>query len=372
MKRNFLKLIAIGVLPFFIAVSCSKDDKNEPLTKQEAVEILEGSNQLMAQTMGEILQTEAMGALMTFANLYFPDERSTPNLVDVTEKLVLLTGQTTVEPILPSFTFTSKAEVEDTPFGNYGTYTWDLALQSWTYEANPDNELIFNFPSDGTQEENNAVLTLKDFNFMEMEGGGLLTGIKLSLLVDNVNVLSVDYALALNAEGLGDLSLTIDMKPFLLSADLNFTSNSTGLMLGMQNSMKKEGVTIQASNLQAQFGPLTLMDFINEDGEEDIEDEIMPLTVDGFVQMGEVKATLEMNLAEFFQGLSNLTDPADITTHADKYLKVKLYVYPAGNSIAYVRWSLVDGEPVPLLVFSNGDEESLSNYFPDILTDLLS
>ena len=368
MKKQFLKLIAIGVLPLFIAVSCSKDDKNEPLTKQEAVKVLEASNQLMAQTMGEVLQTDAMGAMMTFANLYFPDDRSTPNLVQVTEKLVLLTGQTTVDPILPSFTFTSKGDIDDTPFGNYGTYTWDVVLQGWTYEANPDNELIFNFPSSyEALEENNAILTLKGFNYMEMEGGGLLTGMKLSLLVDNVNVLSVDYALVINAEGLGDLSLTIDMKPFSLSAEIDFTSNSTGLMLGLQNSMKKEGVTIQSSNLQAQFGPLTLMDFIDED----VEDEIMPLTVEGYVQMGEVKATIEMHLAEFFQGLPNLTNPTDITAHADKYLKVKLYVYPAGNSLAYVRWSLEDGEPLPLLVFSNGDEEPLSNYFPDFLTDLL-
>lgn len=368
MKKNILKLMAIGVLPLFIAVSCSNDDEIEPLTNQEATEMLSAASQQMTLTIGEIMQTDAVQAIMTFDNLYGIIKESSPKLAETTQKLILLAGQPAVNPKLPSFGSASKV-ADDTPWGNYGTYTWDATLPNWTYKEDSDSELIFKFPFyNVAQEEKNAVLTLQNFSALET---GFLTSMKLSLTVDKVELLSVDYGLALNAENFENLSLIIEMSPFFLSADMILTPNNTGLMLGLQNSMKKEGVTIQSSNIEAQFAEFALPNLFVGYGGTEPEMNIMPLTVEGYVQMGEVKATFELNIAEFMEGQQ--TNPANAATYADKNLKIKLYAYPAGNSLAYVKWYYNSQQGIleAFLVFSNGDEEPAINFLPEILIGLL-
>ncbi|MDD2278147.1 MAG: hypothetical protein PHD06_07745 [Bacteroidales bacterium] len=360
MKNNILKLFAIAILPFFITVSCNKNDDNEPLTKQEAVKVLESASQQMGQAMGELMETDAMQAILNFGNLFYGDEVSTPNIAKTTQELVLLAGKPATKPNLPSFAFTAKDEVQDTPFGNYGTYTWNPTQMVWTYNPVPTDKAIFKFPSDETQETNNAVLTLWNVSSFNQEGDEALTSLNLSLSVNNANVLSVFYKLTLDAENrFKDLSLTIEMSPFYLSAGINFITNNTGVRLGLNNEMKKEGVTIQSSNLQMQFMGLELPSLFVEDDGSEPEEDIMPLTVKGFVQMGGLKITLDLDIAEF----SMAPTPESVSTYANKNLKISLYAYPAGNKLAYIKWYNMEGGLVPYFVFSNDEEEPVADFF---------
>ena len=119
MKKNFLKLLAIGVLPFFIAVSCSKDEKIEPLAQKDAQEMLTRTSEQMDQTIGKILQTDAMEAMLVFADLYGSDRKSSPNLAKTTQDLILLSVKPSVKLNLPVFESAAE-EVEDTPIGKIG------------------------------------------------------------------------------------------------------------------------------------------------------------------------------------------------------------------------------------------------------------
>jgi hypothetical protein len=119
-----------------------------------------------------------------------------------------------------------------------------------------------------------------------------------------------------------------------------------------------------SSNIQAQFAEFEIPNIFQEDdGTEPVEDDFsMPLAVEGFIQMGLVKATLDLDIYSYLQAPS----PQDVEEYANDNLKIKIYKYPAGNSIAYVKWYYNITEDIleAFLVFSNGEEEPAVNYFP--------
>ncbi len=365
MKRNFLKLLAIAIIPLFLAVSCSKDDENDPLTKSEAVEILSSTSEQMTSTMDEVMQTEAMKAMDYFDLLYGDTQNPDIELKQTAQKLILVAGQPSLTKQFPTIQKAAKEEVTDTPFGNYGTYTWNFTLLDWDYVAEPTDVLVFNFPSDNTQDENNAELVLSNVSTIVSQEDEVLTSINIALDVNEVNALTVSYALTLDAENnFEDLSLTIDMPPFFLSASISFTNNNAGVLLQLSHQFKKEGISIMSSSIQAQFAEFEIPNIFQEDdGTEPVEDDFsMPLAVEGFIQMGSVKATLDLDIYSYLQAPS----PQDVDEYANDNLKIKIYKYPAGNSIAYVKWHYNITEDIleAFLVFSNGEEEPVVNYFP--------
>ncbi len=99
-------------------------------------------------------------------------------------------------------------------------------------------------------------------------------------------------------------------------------------------------------------------------------DDVQVNEVIGYIQMGNLKFTLDLNLIDFYTD-AEIT-PTELEILANKNLKFKLYEYPSGVSVAYITWyfNAEINYIEPYFVFSDGSEEEAINYLPEALHEI--
>jgi len=128
-------------------------------------------------------------------------------------------------------------------------------------------------------------------------------------------------------------------------------------MTNFTHSIKNGGLVLMSSNLEILFPDFDMTLDVS------MEEEVEPKTVNGHLVLGSIKATLDLNNEKF---ISDMSSGVDMETAANNNLNIKLYSYPEGASIAYVKWYAVDNDIEPYLVFSDNSEEPAENYFPEM------
>jgi hypothetical protein len=305
--------------------------------------------------------------------MYFIDlneDLSTSPLSNTTviEDFILFIEKPNTEPFLFKKQCRANKENEyDTPFGDFGTYTWNILLSNWEFESTPTDKIIYLFPADAMDELNSSKLAISNIEQLEVESSVILSKIKINLTLDQQEVFGFNYSAIFASNSIEKISLDFNLPPFTLTANQLFEEKSNGVLLTTSFNAKNESITLMSSNLEILLNGDENFSQIDYDSLGDIE----IASVDGYIQMGSVKATLDLTPL-FLLNESSLPQ-AELERLANKNLKIKFYVYPSGTSIAYVKWyyneTISDIEPY--IVYSDGSEEPAINFVPDIIMEMI-
>lgn len=360
MKIN-LKLISLMLVVFMLAVSSCKDDNEpEPLSTVEAEAVLADMGKDMETLMVEMMSTPAASTLFNFMYLsdFDPGIKGQPIPMASDFKEVYTKDATLSQKAIGVITKMISASEYVDPFAEeYGTYSWDFANYTWTYSDLPADKLVYEFPSDMEQTTNNATLTISNFSGVEQGEEFFATSLKITLHIGNSLVLDVNYEADLSDSGLNSVGVSISMLPFEMGANISITSGSEFSTITAGFELKKQGVTITSANVELRVdGSTTINPFETDD---DIE--LILTSAKGFVQMGEVKAQLDLAIADFVAIYDNTTSYQAIVDAANEHLNVTFYTFPEGAKIGTVvwKWDATLYDMVPYFRFNDGTEKPL-------------
>jgi len=360
MKIN-RKLISLMLAVSMLAVtSCEDDNEPEPLSTVEAEAVLANVGTDMETLMVEMMSTPAAVTLFNFMELTDPYPTMKGQAIPMASdfKEIYTQDATLSKKALGVITkMVSVSEYVDPFAEEFGTYTWDFEHNTWTYSDLPADKLVYEFPSDTVQTTNNATLTLYDFNWIEQGDVGFATSLKVTLHVDTNLVLDVNYEADLTASGLNSVGVSISMLPFEMGANLSITSGSGFSTIAAGFDLKKQGLTITSANVELR------VDGVSSINPFEIDDdfELMPTSAKGYLQMGEVKAQLDLALADFVAINDNTTSSQAIVDAANEHLNVSFFTFPDGAKIGSLvwKWNATYYEMVPYFRFNDGTEKPL-------------
>jgi len=324
------------------------------MDKAEAVELLTSASIQMEQTVNQMLETDGVNLMMHFISLNESIAISKYNIKNILNPLYL-------NPFASKNFFSKEEDLSfDTPFGNYGTYTWNSSLSSWDFVATPVDKIIYLFPSNQTQTENNANITFANIEQV-VDLDNFIKRFDLIIKIGQQVVLGVYYSTTLTESYIDKVTIDINLPPFTITANQIFKRSNGGSLVTSSFTTKNQGIAIMSSNFEIGMDGEIM---ISPDNYEEIEN-VQVNEVIGYIRIGNVKLTLDLDLMNF----SSETDisPSELEMLANKNLKVKLYEYPSGVSLAYVKWYFNTDKSFiePFLVYSDGSEEGAINYIPE-------
>lgn len=356
---NSKSLILLIVALLFI-YSCAKDEEITPMEKEDALELIGNTSLLMDQTVNQMMETEGIVLMNRFMAL----SESSSNEIEINvssylipQKSILFSLKKSLKSVDPSY---------DTPFGDYGTYTWNQMAYNWDFEPIPTDKIIYLFPVDDLDEENSASLTISQIQ-QDIESDGFVSAFVISLKNNQNEVFGVDYTATLTDSSIDKIIVDINFFPYSISTNQQFDSKNGGTLINSSNTFKNQGVTLMSSKLEIETVNQVM---ISPENLEQV-DEVQIDNVFGYVQIGSLKFTLDFSFADFYDDVE--LSPSELEMIYNKNLKIKLYEYPSGVPVAYVTWYYLVGESSiePYFVFSDGSEEMAINYLPENFVELL-
>lgn len=366
MKRIlFFWMVGLAML---LATACSDDEPKE-LTKQEAENVLNNVNTEMAQTMGQMMETEGMVAINSFITLsaYFSTSRSISlqfiNPVHLVYKVM------DVNLNANKFAKAPAIECPNLSFEEWiGTWEWVGSSQTWKYTANETNRIVFKYPATEESTTNDATLVLSNYSSVTIGTEVIPTSLNVSLNISWVEqtALAITYQATFTAEGSPQmLSLNVQMSQFSLTALSNIQSRTNDVIVRFSHQLKNQSVVAMSSNLEAVIPNTTQFD---------PSEDYIPSSVKGFLQIGSLKVTADLKIFDFYASTINGT-PSSITAAANSNLKVAMYTYPQNEMLAHIKWvynmeynpQYDDDLPlIPYIVFSDGSEALLEAYLTSL------
>ena len=364
--KTKIKIIAMLLVAGTLAMtSCNKDDETEPLSQEEAKKVLTATSSDMQSIMLEVMTTPEGGALMNFIALNnfdlnlkqqavpFIDILSNPSEIDV---------KTLVKNLIPQIEKNTKNNTSQ--IGE--TWTWNFTTGKWDYEETAVNKIIWYFPSNQEQmvsQKNDAVLTISDLEIIEQGVNMFPVSASISLTVKGVEGMSGNYLATLSDEGIDKLEANLTLAQYEFSAGLVATTTGNSVKAVFSHSIKKDNVSVSSSNIEVMIDGTTA---INPFTVQNAEEELMPSSVKGYLQMGEVKAEIDYATALFFAATKDKeTDQTIMVAAANEHLNMTFKTFPKGDKIGTLawKWDMVEQIFIPLFEYNDGTTETLENAF---------
>lgn len=349
--------MAIVMLPI---ASCNDNDEPKPLTREESKTVLSTMGTEMGAALGEIMTTPAGVSLMYFASLMGLDDDESPKSIPaIAGKL----GETSIVSFIPTISVKVLKPLmgskDDGSLLNIkGTFSWNFTSNNWDYSIEPANSLIYKFPSNQEQTTNNAMLALTNYTELVEEQESFPTTFDLILEIDDIKALEANYVAQISSNSLKSLSLHLAASPFEISAALLVTSGGSNLVINAGHSIKNMNVTLSSSNIDL------VIDGISSINLFDIENdtEIIPSTAKGYLQMGSVKAQLNIDVKKMISVDDDDTATSmEIVAAANKFVDIKMFTYPAGEKMGIIiwEWDSIQNNLVPYFQFNDGTQKPL-------------
>lgn len=356
--RINLKIIAVTLAVSMLAMSSCKDDNDPelvPAEEAEATMLTTGND--METTMQQVMITPGVSALMNLMALTGFELEMKSSIAPFASTIEILKqkGQPSGSALMESISKMVSSTSDVDPLMGKGTYSWDFVNSTWVYSNTPEDMLIYNFPSNIQQTENNAILTVSEYSRIESGEKYFPTSIKITLVVDDVPVLDIDYSVTLSDLSVNSIDVNVSVTPFEFGANLTVTEGSSFVKVNGSASIVKQNVTIASTSMEMQFDDMTSLDpFI-------IDKDLEPTTAKGYMQMGEIKAQLDMAMAVYSDAIEGISDKVKIETAANANLLVAFYTYPGGLKLGDVvwKWDTAEMELVAYFKFNNGVEKPL-------------
>jgi len=362
--KRILTLSIIGSVLIF--AGCEKDDTVKTLEKEKAVQTLETNSQEIEASLEQIESTDGMKAMKTLNGLTQKNDPFATTKSAADNKTIISNLQEILKPINEN----NLKRSGDRKF-NFdkwvGTYVWQDTKEWNVTLGDPDDAIVIEFPTDTTTDpvENNAVLTINNYHEFETTdslGNTVYVAdtIKLNLVVNDQEVLNVDYTLDYDKETemVNSLSAIVYLKPFTWELSMSqktieasLVNNNTGNVLtsfAFEVTFMDNGEDVKKLNGHVQLRNLNLEGGIKPYNIQRLEDETFLVEQD-------------------------LTSVEDIIAYVNEQIDMSLYRVDTGNKIADLKIIRdKDSEndvPAQLaLVFKDGSKEPAKQYFENVIS----
>jgi hypothetical protein len=240
-----------------------------------------------------------------------------------------------------------------------GTYTWNIALQTWVKTIN-SSKIVLIFPSTDTGLTNDAELSLNSYSDTNTSFNGVnywlpsaanLTLKRNSLQVFSINISNVTFQTSTNFTM--PLTATIDIytAPFTHSFQWNRIS-STKFKLDYSSSTPQGCGTSWSNTFELQdsdYGNITSV-------KEDLK------TLNGTLTEGNLKIVYSINT----EAISAYTDP----TTAQINSNINAEVFYNNAKIGDLSYEDVNGQSEIFITYSDGTSENINVYVGDFQTQI--
>lgn len=353
-KCKFIIIILITIL------SCSKDESLIPLSKDQALELISTSYESYNTLIDEFYSLNLSANLEYFEFLLlksgFPESNISINNFGNAFPI-------TFEYVNQVYSIPNGS---NTPLGDYGTYTWNFTNEHWDYSNEPNNRVVYLFPSNGLSEENDANLRFENYLINVVDEVTFPMKFIMTLRVDDIFVSSTSYEAITENDRISRFSIGINQNPFVSIFNVQSKSTSAGDKATVTYSLKKDNVTKVSSKLELLFPEPINTNTLFISGNDNFD---RLIAVQGYVQVNSLKYTFDFNLEEFRK-----ETPLDqMESSANSNLKIHLFTYPTGESVAGINWTYIaeTAELMPNFVFNDGSVDEALVFLPEIIKKLL-
>lgn len=251
MKKH---IVSLSVLLFLIAMftSCDKkenDPGNEDFSTQSVEAnkaIIEESGVELINVMKKMESVDAVGVIIQFSELMDEDAPDAWGRFEQNKVITTLdafaataTGKKSINSLFDAMV--SSGELSEDPESirefwddNVGTYSWNDYYGGWEIVFG-GNSIIMKFPSSDESSSNDAVLTISDYNGVEISNpiddeysGDLPTALKANLKVGSKSIVSMTFGASYRDDGVPEnIASDMDIEGYKFEADL---TNSTEII----------------------------------------------------------------------------------------------------------------------------------------------
>ena len=346
MKKIFPLILLVAVM-----LGCKKDNVDPPEDKQTETTIAEDKQNIktsfdqLSSCITQIRDSEGADAITDFLNLSDGDVMSEDWVLKVIDSLV---------------TKLDFADINDNNQFNFaanaGTYTWDATLGDYGRSSLPTDKIIVIFPSkESVNSTNNSTLTLSGFDDTPVLIDGMTyhlpTAAKASLVVDGVEIFSVDATAAYSAPIPISLNVAVKLKPFTYTITGNRvapTKFNAGLTIN-NGSGCNTSVTFDVEFLHS--------DYYTMDLEKDVK------AITATLVHNNLKVVTVANM----ESLGAISDPtvSQINSH------IKSNVYYGDVKVAeLILYEEANDDLSVRIIYKDGSEENTSVYYEPFIENL--
>lgn len=362
MKKLFAMMLMIASVMF---IACSDDDTKDPLSADEAKEVLADLPSDIGTNMGNMMEAEGIAVMEILMNTPFPfDEQSSKS---ASKSSIFFNMNKYLLP--QNYTDKNKVTAKTDPtfdFDTYkGTYTYhNTPFPYWEIVPGGD-KIVLNFPSDETaMDVNDATLTI--YNYAEtlityVEGTYTdtwynPTAMHFDLVVSNIELIDVDFSAEWITTGdeagePASLDAIIYLIPFQFTGE--FDHNGTSASADF--NIKYNGSTLFGVGLDGKFETASLDDD--------------PINLAGYIQFMDVKLKADVDVKgledlmdQFEEGTLTYTDPQDFIDDLNEEFSAALYVDGAKAADIEIALNMqATGDEMPIdvvFVFDDGSTQS--------------
>jgi len=329
MKKLLAMMLMIASVVF---ISCNNDDGVDPLSKEEAQEMISNLPTDVGTQMANLSDAEGVAVMEMLMNMPFPFDEGANKSSKESSVLYNLNKYLLPQTYMEK-NFTSNAKVEDPGFDfeTYkGTYTYHYAeypsYPYWTKEAG--DKIVLNFPSDTTNMDvNDASLTIYSYTetlITELDEGYTYkyynpTSMHADLFVGSVELIDINFTAEWivtgeNAGQPSSLDAVVYLAPFEFSGNFDINGKSAEVDV----SINFNGGVLFGAGI---------------DGTFETEDLEHPINLAGYIQFMDVKVKADVDIKDIetlmdgvYEETIVYTDPQDFIDDLNKEFTAAIYV----------------------------------------------
>lgn len=341
-----------GMVAFY---SCDDDD-NEPLSRNEAEELLTQTDGEVADITGEAMNSDGIKVVMQLSSMGMPEipdktVRVAPRLMFKSSEQMDRASATVLESSISPELAKAFEKVISYGISDYeGIWTW--TPNGWSFEPSSSHTVVLKFPYPVEDSTNNATLTLYDYQTTIIEDYEEITALKAKIELNGVQVLSLTFSASYTPAESYDLS--VKFGNFQLTAAVDYT------LVGTFDTYEYYSL----SNLEVVFkqGNATVFSL-------DVNLDINMLSEDN--SSVKVNATLIIKSLKLKVDADFETQDLDFETNPDldlnQFISIELFT-TSGNRIGHfsIEFNPSTGETTVYFIFEDGTQVNAEELMPQL------
>ncbi|NVO10709.1 MAG: hypothetical protein HXX16_12150 [Bacteroidales bacterium] len=334
--KNLLSLLLIAVVLIF--ASCKKDDPS-PLTKDQAVTALTTIDNGYATDVTDLAATQGhqVADVLDGMNLPFgslPQKSSANAQTFLKEQKDIL-----VESAL------SKRIVGGTPDFEFvpGTYTYEKSTNSFTKTlSTPTDKMVLLFPFPISNANNNATLTIYDYQSTTLLNSSVPTQLKGKIEIGGQTIWTIVATAAYSNLVNYNYNIVTTFGKFVSTRQFSINISNTQITSTALDELKKDGAIVYQFSSNGVYKPSQTS---------------FTADVNAKIIVKNIEIRIEFTFD--FNTYQNVTDPNTIE-------KISVYTTD-GAKVGDVKLVKVENSWIPYIFFNNGESKPVSEYFHNLL-----
>jgi len=248
---------------------------------------------------------------------------------------------------------------------NIGVYIWDFEYEGWVHEAT-GSAIVYKFPSGPDVEENDAMLTIKDFNTViqlgpDDEEEEFPTNLVVELKIDNAVVLQYSFNAKYANEGMPtSVKSSLKMSPYQFAVELA----NDGKKANVDYSLTKDGKTLIALGASAKGV------FIGEAGGDEFTDVVH--SAQAYFQALNIKIVGIIDVQKLAAELQSATSQEKALAAYNNNIDLAVVYADSNTKLAEIEFYINGEEDIRgRMVFGDESRTDVDVYFQDGFDNLI-